>query len=101
MKEYVYFFEDTNPIEEAVTYKRVVRRGKIIRKPIAPKGYRIKRVHGKPVAVRMTASQHRKMSIIAKRSARKRKSKIRQTLRKRRMSIRKRSSFGKTRRHKR
>jgi hypothetical protein len=94
--------EATELIPEVLTeivLKKMVRKGKVVRRPVHRPGYKLKKVHGRYIYVRMSSSQKAKMSRIAKRSARKRKSKMRSILRKRRMSVRKRSSFSRPKHH--
>ena len=72
--------------------RRRIRKGKLQRniRKSAIKGWTLR---GKKL-VRIPASKRIRMKIVAKRSARKRKGKLQNILRKRRMSLRKRKSMG-------
>lgn len=76
----------------ALLIRRRIRKGKVqrnIRRP-AQKGFRLKK--GK--VVRIPAQERMRMKLKARQAARKRKGKMQQILRKRRMSLRKRKSLG-------
>lgn len=92
----IFNYSNTNKplIQEAVIWKYVIRKGRRKRLAVTTRkeqGYRIKYVKGKPTEVRMVPSQRRRMSLVAKRSARKRKSKTSMTNRRRALSISKRT----------
>lgn len=86
-------FENQKKELDELKYVYVIRKGKKIKKPKARPGYRIIRRNGKPYEVRMSSSQRQRLSRIAKRSAKKKKGKMAQSLRKRRMSMRKRKTW--------
>jgi len=70
--------------------KRVVRGGKVIKRVFCNKGY--KALTGK--CVRMSGAEKRKRMFAARRSVKKRRSKMASALRKRRISMRRRGSSG-------
>lgn len=87
-------FPDIEIIEiaETVKYKKVIRKGKKIRKPTtSKKGYKIVYKNGRPKEVKMSSGERIKKSKSARKAARKGKSKRNVAAMKRKRSIKKRT----------
>jgi hypothetical protein len=82
--------DDSDKWDEGIKYRYVIRKGKKLRKAKSTRpGYRIKWVNKRPIEVKMSPQFRRKLSRIMKKSARKRKGKMRMILAKRKRSMKK------------
>lgn len=88
MKRSTLLFEQTEPQEESIKWKKAVRNGKVVRVPYTTQANKkIKRVKGKPVEVRKTPAEMRRRKKSAVKAQRKLKSKRSQISRKRKRSL--------------
>ena len=94
MEKYKPLFEeeDYKELEETIKWQYVIRGGKKVRKPTTSNpNMHIEYKNDKPKEVRTTGAEKKQMSIQAKKTARKVKSKKASTTRKRQKSIAKRT----------
>ena len=94
IEKYTPFFEeeDYKELEETIKWQYVIRNGKKVRKPISDNpSMHIEYKNDRPKEVRTTGAEKKQMSVQAKKTARKVKSKKASTTRKRQKSLAKRT----------